>query len=302
MLIDNINSILSKLHPNYDPMKFENLSENKFEELLNSSFSDMKKAASYNNVILRGIKEKIKSDFFMLTPSKRISENTSNVYTRLMSDILPSWSEYPKRNESFICTTSQITARSYGNGQVFTVYPLNGAKIAFCPDHDIWYSFIEHGRIVFLPGFMTELLLVVLYFLNYEKDTHYRALSSSLEYKALSEQFIFATNEEIKNLFNDVNKQIIKFKRNFSSKTIQQIQQELFSKNENNSNFYSLKIVKGILDKEDILLYLDDLLNPKKNKFRLVTTSTLAEKRDNNFNLDREVWMSGPCLFERFYT
>ena len=42
-----------------------------------------------------------------------VSANSNNLYTRLLSGILPEWREYPKRNESFICSSSIEVALNY---------------------------------------------------------------------------------------------------------------------------------------------------------------------------------------------
>jgi hypothetical protein len=78
--------------------------------------------------------------FYKSNPKLKIrkSRNTKNYYT-LLFDNLPSWSAYPKRSQSLICTTS--TEGAYIYGTPFLVLPFNGAKFGVCPDKDIWYCF-----------------------------------------------------------------------------------------------------------------------------------------------------------------
>lgn len=69
----------------------------------------------------------------------RKSANTGNYYT-LAIDNDSKWKAYPKRSESFICTTDEYYARNYG-GNVYNVFPVNGTKYGICPDIDMWWSF-----------------------------------------------------------------------------------------------------------------------------------------------------------------
>lgn len=70
---------------------------------------------------------------------KRLSANTYNFMTLLL-DNLPSWSNFPKRSESLICTTDKDEAEVRSGG-TYLVFPFNNAKIAECPEDDIWNSF-----------------------------------------------------------------------------------------------------------------------------------------------------------------
>ena len=74
--------------------------------------------------------------------SPRKSANTSNYYTVLFSDILPSWKKFPRRDESWICTTSFNEAVGYG--KVYGVFPLGDPLLGICPKQDMW---IKHTRI-----------------------------------------------------------------------------------------------------------------------------------------------------------
>ena len=65
----------------------------------------------------------------------RKSANTYNYYTLIINNS-PDWKYFPKRE--IICTTESAFAEGYGN--VYRVYPKNGAKIGICPEDDIWGS------------------------------------------------------------------------------------------------------------------------------------------------------------------
>ena len=67
-------------------------------------------------MIYRGAKKYDDSSEFLgllYTPGKRISENTSNVYTKLLSDIFKSWQKFPKRNKSVIDSFNINTSQQW---------------------------------------------------------------------------------------------------------------------------------------------------------------------------------------------
>lgn len=102
--------------------------------------------------IFRGIKNK-RNDFLFGETEKSIrkSRNTENFYT-LLIDNSPQWSKFPKRSNSFVCSSSETTASSYGT--CYLVLPFDGAKIAVCPHNDFWSSFEGvFSDDFWLPGF-----------------------------------------------------------------------------------------------------------------------------------------------------
>lgn len=68
--------------------------------------------------------------------TKRKSANTSNVYTVILDDTLPS--EFPRRSQSIICTTSYDYASKYGD--TFVILPCDNAKIGCTNQSDIWLA------------------------------------------------------------------------------------------------------------------------------------------------------------------
>lgn len=68
----------------------------------------------------------------------RKSANTHNYYTIWM-DNHPSWSDYPKRSKSLICSMSEDYAGSFGDLKL--IIPADGNKIGICSDDDLWTSF-----------------------------------------------------------------------------------------------------------------------------------------------------------------
>lgn len=69
---------------------------------------------------------------------RRTSANTHNYYT-LMIDSAEKWEHYPPRSKSFICSTSEESASSYG--KLFIAFPEDKNELGMCPRNDIWNSF-----------------------------------------------------------------------------------------------------------------------------------------------------------------
>lgn len=99
------------------------------------------KQTENGNKIFRGTRNKYQ--IIVSDPSKyeRESANTTNQYNLLISHMLPSWQEWPKRSRSLICSEDPNTAEAYSMGNPFIVLPLGNPIIAVCPYEDFWNSF-----------------------------------------------------------------------------------------------------------------------------------------------------------------
>lgn len=129
-------------------IKLRNLLEYKNDDFPTTSISltkaiDIFKNCEYpqfltGNNIYRGIR---KFDPYMYATPKRTvrySANTTNFYTELI-DILPSWSDWPKRSQSLICASTSFIAEDYGD--VYYVIPIKNTNIGICSRPDFWDSF-----------------------------------------------------------------------------------------------------------------------------------------------------------------
>jgi len=119
-----------------------------------SAFKIFEKNCNINSLkynIHRGMH--YEGDFYMIDPTKslRISRNTSNFYT-LLIDNLPSWSKYPKRSKSIICTTEYRLSQDYGHS--YTVLPFKDAKIGICPAGDLWD--VDNGTVLNINDFIND--------------------------------------------------------------------------------------------------------------------------------------------------
>ena len=74
---------------------------------------------------------------------KRESANTGNHYNVLFSEILPSWTSFPKRNRSWICSNNKDYAFNFGTPHY--VFPVGDPLLGICPDMDWWNSFEKSG-------------------------------------------------------------------------------------------------------------------------------------------------------------
>lgn len=132
-------------HPNWASVKAEEA-----EELIRSKCSDAlwmleKKAAIYRGEHTRYLDIVNETGYATVDPSKtrRASQNTSNHYTVII-DNLPAYKDFPKRQASFICALSPITAARFGTAErgkrehVVVLIPYNGVKIGVVPTSDIW--------------------------------------------------------------------------------------------------------------------------------------------------------------------
>lgn len=118
------------------------LTPNAFNTILHKNCSQIiENYKNSSNVIYRGINNN--NIHLYINPLKhtRVSANTRNYYTIMFDEILPSWKDWPKRSKSIICSTNFHSASSYGN--VYKIYPFNNSKIGFCPQMDIWLSFMD---------------------------------------------------------------------------------------------------------------------------------------------------------------
>jgi hypothetical protein len=74
-----------------------------------------------------------------------------------LTNVLPSWKDYPSRNHAYICSTSYSEAKRYADGgHVFVVFPYDNARIAICPTHDMKNSFPELKSMKFNQKNQTE--------------------------------------------------------------------------------------------------------------------------------------------------
>ena len=214
--------------------------------------------------IFRGVAGK--KDPFLFGDSSahvRQSANTLNYYTLLMDHILPSWKFYPNRSKSFICSTSIKTAKNYG--KAYTLFPPDGTIVGVADDNDLWNSFqetyVDPDR---FNDFLEE----------FAKLTTGDILSES-DPKILKKSITNIENKLKKESEGYINR--------------------LISQMEKYHNYFFTSYLKYIKEGKniDLITYIDNKFDPKKNGF-----STVSSEKIPSLNIrDKEVWFSGEAVF-----
>ena len=210
--------------------------------------------------IWRGIQD-YTDDYLYVDPAKS-SKRTSafadyNYYNMLLSN-LPSWKDYPPRDKSLVCTTSYDNAEHRQNGDFpFRVLPVDGARIGVCNECDIWEGFKITVRSS-MQGFNRS--MYELFDRNGVKTRNTDMIYST---------FVKACNE------------------------IDKIKDEGEHDIDIGNNWHNKEWVIDYRDGESKLIdFLDFLLSPGENYFRLVTSGA-------KIPMDREVWTDGESILIR---
>ena len=243
--------------------------------LLNTDYSEAFDRAKKGYFIFRG--DVIDDNIVNRKPGIRISLNNSyNYYNRLLSNILNSWKHYPKRNQSFICTSSYEYAAHWSD-VVNLVLPINGTKLGICPRWDMWRSFTEHSDIERM-----------LYF-NIDISKFFSIINDTL---ADAHDYIFKYEDN-----KEVYRYIVKTESNIKKLTENKVNDliEYFHADMYNANIFEYIIRSVYNDTETIISCLDDILNPEKNEFR----TEFIESYSIPINKQRELWFSNEAIFIR---
>lgn len=243
--------------------------------LLNTDYSEAFDRAKKGYFIFRG--DVIDDNIVNRKPGIRVSLNNSyNYYNRLLSNILNSWKHYPKRNQSFICTSSYEYAAHWSD-VVNLVLPINGTKLGICPKWDMWRSFTEHSDIERM-----------LYF-NIDISKFFSIINDTL---ADVHDYIFKYEDN-----KEVYRYIVKTESNIKKLTENKVNDliEYFHADMYNANIFEYIIRSVYNDTETIISCLDDILNPEKNEFR----TEFIESYSIPINKQKELWFSNEAIFIR---
>lgn len=210
--------------------------------------------------IYRGI-QAYETDYLYVDPSKsspRMSPYADYNYYNMLLSNLPSWKDYPPRDKSLICTTSYDNAEHRQNGDFpLRVLPVDGSKIGVCNECDIWEGFKITVRSS-MQGFNRA--MYELFDRNGVKTRNTDMIYST---------FVKACNEIDK--VRDTGEHDLDIGNNWHNK-------------------------EWIIDYKDaeskLIDFLDFLLSPGENYFRLVTTGATIPN-------DREVWTDGESILIR---
>lgn len=213
-MFKQINTLLAAAGSEKSIVKHIN-SEKELFDIIRVNYFEAFNKSKENNTIFRGAKNYTEDCIAVeITPGKRLSQNTPNIYTKLLSDVFPLWSKFPKRNRSIIASFNPNLAKFYGE-ILYIVLPKNGSQIAICPRNDIWVSFKEYSSFTDLSQFNTEFVRTVSSVLGISINDIKQAFSEDSNDKVLNiltnldkELLVLCENNKIhNNLINDYYKE-----------------------------------------------------------------------------------------------
>lgn len=221
--------------------------------------------------IYRGASHKITYGPKYVDPTifNRKSANTSNFYTTLV-DNLPSWADYPKRSQSLVGSTNFGYASEYGN--VYLIIPMDGVPIGISSEEDFWESFpyvqanLDYESMDIFNTYIYDMLDS----LNDIKTLKVKPsiLANSLDFKTLKHELNKITKDNFDKIY-------------FTKDTRLGVRKSPFR-----------EFIEKNLISMSMIDILDKLLNPEKNKFKLIKSGDkFPENTTNN-----EVWVGGKLI------
>ena len=262
-----------------------NSSEELSEVLARPEYSQAIQAYREGRIIYRGARRQNHIKAAIVTPGIRISQNTSNIYTRLVSDVFLSWQDFPKRNRSTICSTSYVKAEEYAYYYPHVIFPQNGTKIGICSQSDFWDSFPFMNEITNINqmsafnGAISEIFENVL----------------ALDFRDTNKLFNQGNAADIKQIFYNIEKACLENMNNPDEpikyiKSLDRLKTDYKTSNKLLSIWYwKYYLTNGT----SLLDFLEYIMLPKKNKFRMISIDKIPKKAN------KEVWFEGQYLMIR---
>ncbi len=309
-----LNSILSKALDDNNDMKKKYITKNDVINALNTNYSSA--FYWYNKGIRFYRAEKTFSHpFFIAKSGIRISQETDNIYSLLISDIIPSWEYAQKRSKSIIMSTNQSTASYYltkhDDRNMYVIFPLNKATLTVCPKNDIWISF-EHpdksidcnfNILVFQENLIKALTSVFMY----------NNIKNKLKNNNMTIEDYIPDNTENKDI-EDIEKKILLAFNSNRSDDVKEIfysydmivnslssedKSTIYAKYKINLYPFAQYFIKNITDKIGIISLIDNVLNFGRNGFDNCNISSMDLNSLINEFTNVELWTESPCLFAK---
>ena len=272
------------------------LEKDQAQKLLESTYSDSYYYHKHNKLYLYRA-DAMNIDYGIVTPGIRASADTTNVYNRLISDVLPSWKQWPKRNNSIIFTSSYRAVTHYKDnveGYIYNIFPYNRAKIVVCPTTDMWDAFENNFDGQGLNYIEDQLLRFIstAYFLATNTDVtetfdnygdYYNSEESRVEFRRIKHIFLRESIAEVNNVMNTVNNYDI-----INDAVLNDV-----------SGFRKHFIYKMKDYKLSFMQLLDYLFAPGNNGFRMVDNITDLVAITNGDHYGYEMWTNSDCLFAK---
>lgn len=220
----------------------------------------VKMSHRHGHHIYRGLDEKDNAFLFAdpATSHPRTSANTTNHYT-LLIDNLPSWKSYPKRSQSFICSTVLEGAEKFGIP--FAVFPPDGTTIGIAPDDDIWNSFHHLYKQVGLSI-----------------DDFNQALQNITG--------LVTQSQDTPITFSQLQRQLQQVQQAFDANGIEYYQKQLPRGHRANLLMDAVK-----QHNSNILQAIEEWFKPSENRFDLAESHTIITNRQ------KEIWFSSQAVF-----
>lgn len=213
------------------------------------------------------------------------SKETKNYYQFIM-DSLPEWSAYPKRGNSIICSTSDHTAKFYGD--VYVVIPANGAKFAIAPEDDVHECFPMIGDLAQWSTLMTHLFFIL-------TGKNYNANTSLEEFNKTC------------NAFDQTYK--IMGREKFIEKVVSTYPLYTGDSGWGKNGWYHWEIEAFKMQfmpiyTGDLWEYFKVVFDPQKNKFELAASYNEATKKVYKYSTEtsrHEIWTDSQCIVLSMY-
>lgn len=307
----------------------------KLKQLLQAEYSTAYKKYLDGKAIFRGVYPNDAEwigKYSVLKPGIRIAYFTkNNLYTRLFSGILPSWKNYPPRNNCFIGSSSTGKALVYARwamrveeweDNLYVLLPKNGANICICPTSNILFAFPKILKMReksvkfkhlndFQDGFMDFIgfITLIIYELkireagkNISKDARDKYFGLLRIRRLLKESLDSGGTAGIISILNILSKYLSEYIDDLIN-IIEEADPVLKSRGFKAKDRYNALLFIKELKKyntTNLLEYLDIILNAKENGFKNVTIEdynikALVTKKVGESG--QEVWTDAECLY-----
>lgn len=264
---------------------FKTLDLNNVLKIINSKCKQWVNGRETNTPLLRVIRST--DDFIQIESVNR--ESITGIQTNVIFDSLKSWDEFPSRSKSTFCrSVSKLDKKNIGeqtilssNNSCYVVIPYDNSDMCVCFDYDFNYSeswpnlanLVKTKNNMILATFFDSLgSCIIKVFKKLPESSESKELIDGA--RAMSSGYSKFTPALFKKLlksfdfvYKSIGDQVVADKQH---------KELLYS-------YYNSK--KPMID------WIDDLLNPKANKFGL-------GKYTSNFKIDkdREVYTDGKCV------
>lgn len=267
-----------------------------------------------NNLLYRASSDKHMASF-LFTPGERVSQGTQNIYNRLISDILPSWKDIPKRSNSVVCANDYSVAEDYieystrESGIIYVVIPPNNAKLVVSPKDDVWYAFRYIKAKTGVPSLkafnnsILEFLAFIDNFINNE-DAVQSIKEKSSDISELMERvkmMLYINRDKYEHMFLNGDRSTIlnAFKAIDALLSDREVIDGLIYACRTYYLEEPLTGIGGYILKQKMMFrtsmidILNELFDPHANGFEVIDYSTFIKKD----YIRREVWTEDPCIF-----